>query len=262
MKVRVLGCAADIGQGCKTTAFLVDCHLLIDAGTGVGSLTREEMLAIDDVFLTHAHIDHIACLPLMVSATIIARAGRPLRVHALPPTLQALHAHIFNDIIWPDFSRLPTPAAPAITLHPLRIGEPVTLARGHTVEPLPASHGVPACGFAVRDRPHHAPWWVFSGDTEHCPAFWQRINTLRVGALTIETTFPSRERALAHLTKHLCSNTLAAELDQIAPGTRYPIYITHAKSAEGKTILREITRLNHPPAHGLHMLHAGQVFEI
>jgi len=259
MKVRVLGCAADIGQGGKTTSFLVDRDLLIDAGTGVCGLTREELLAIDDVFITHAHIDHIACLPLMVTA----RAVRPLRVHALPPTLHALRAHIFNGVIWPDFSCLPTPDAPAIALHPLRIGEPVALAGGHTVEPLPASHGVPACGFAVRDSTsHQAPWWVFSGDTEHCPAFWQRVNALHVGALTIEATFPNRDHALAHLTRHLCSETLAAELSQIAPGTSYPIHLTHAKPAESKTILREITRLTHPPEHGIHMLRAGQVFEV
>ncbi|MDR0275087.1 MAG: 3',5'-cyclic-nucleotide phosphodiesterase [Burkholderiaceae bacterium] len=260
MKVRVLGCAANIAQGCKTTSFLVDHDVLIDAGTGVGDLTREEMLRIDDVFITHAHMDHIACLPLMVGAVVTARAGRPLRIHALPQTLQALHAHIFNGIIWPDFSRLPSPGAPAITLHPIGIGEPV-LTRSHTVEPLPAHHGVPACGFAVRASAPDAPWWVFSGDTEHCPAFWQRINAMNVGALAIETTFPNRERALAQLTRHYCSETLATGLNQIAPGRHYPIHITHAKPSESKTILREIAQLAPSTTHPIHMLRAGQVFE-
>jgi len=262
MKVRVLGCAGGLVRGSKTTSFLVDHALLIDAGTGVGDLTREEMLAIDDIFLTHTHIDHLACLPLMVGAIATVREGRPVRIHALPQTLQALRAHIFNGVIWPDFTCLPSADTPAITLHPIRIGEHI-LASGHTVEPLPASHSVPACGFAVRaGNSGHAPWWVFSGDTDHCPAFWQRINAMTVGALVIEATFPTRDHALAQLTRHLCPETLTAELGQIAPGTRYPIYITHAKPAESAIILREITQLNHPCPHNIHMLHTGQVIEV
>ena len=114
MKVRVLGCSGAIARDCRTTAFLIDQDTLIDAGTGVGDLTREEMLRIDDVFLTHAHLDHIACLPLMVDTIASGRAGRPLRVHALPHTLAALRQHVFNDLIWPDFTRLPCPDAPLL----------------------------------------------------------------------------------------------------------------------------------------------------
>jgi phosphoribosyl 1,2-cyclic phosphodiesterase len=43
--------------------FLIDGRILIDAGTGVGDLTLDEMQAVDDVFLTHSHLDHIAALP-------------------------------------------------------------------------------------------------------------------------------------------------------------------------------------------------------
>ena len=75
MKVRVLGCSGAIARDCRTTAFLIDQDTLIDAGTGVGDLTREEMLRIEDVFLTHSHLDHVACLPLMVDSVGAARAG-------------------------------------------------------------------------------------------------------------------------------------------------------------------------------------------
>ena len=122
MKVRVLGCSGAIARDCRTTAFLIDQDTLIDAGTGVGDLTREEMLRIDDVFLTHAHLDHIACLPLMVDTIASGRAGRPLRVHALPHTLAALRQHVFNNLIWPDFTRLPCPDAPLLTFNPIDIG--------------------------------------------------------------------------------------------------------------------------------------------
>ena len=45
MKVRVLGCSGAIARDCRTTAFLVDEHILVDAGTGVGDLTVDEMRA-------------------------------------------------------------------------------------------------------------------------------------------------------------------------------------------------------------------------
>ena len=267
MRVRVLGCSGAIARDCKTTSFLVDQDVLIDAGTGVGDLTREEMLRIHDVFLTHSHLDHIACLPLMVDTIAAARAGQPLRVHALPHTLAALRQHIFNDLIWPDFSRLPSAESPLVTFHPLEVGA-VRHVQGRAIEVLPAEHAVPAVGYAVRGPQPDAPWWVFSGDTERNPAFWQRINQLDVHSLVIETAFSNRERELARLAKHLSPEVLADELDQIRAASRYPIYITHTKPAETESIMREIAQFDQvrPPrsevAHDIRWLSAGHVFEL
>ena len=88
MKIRVLGCSGAIAKGCKTTSFLVDGELLIDAGTGVGDLELDEMRKIDHVLLTHAHLDHVAALPLMVDACA-AKRDKPLQVFALPGTIAA-----------------------------------------------------------------------------------------------------------------------------------------------------------------------------
>ncbi len=44
LKVRVLGCSGSIGKDCRTTSFLLDDDLLLDAGTGVGDLTLDEIL--------------------------------------------------------------------------------------------------------------------------------------------------------------------------------------------------------------------------
>ncbi|MFM2111795.1 MAG: hypothetical protein RLZZ271_455, partial [Pseudomonadota bacterium] len=83
MHIKVLGCSGAIARDCRTTSFLVGERILIDAGTGVGDLSLNEMKLIDDVFLTHAHMDHIAALPLMIDACGAQRT-QPLRVHALP----------------------------------------------------------------------------------------------------------------------------------------------------------------------------------
>ena len=104
-----MGGSGAIAKDCRTTSFLLDHDLLVDAGTGVGDLTLDEMAGIDHVLLTHSHLDHVAALPLMVDA-VAAMRGTPLHVHALQGTIHALKTHIFNDIIWPDFSRIRTPA--------------------------------------------------------------------------------------------------------------------------------------------------------
>src|SRR5690349_16979640 len=114
MKVRVLGCSGAVAQHCRTTSFLLDHDVLVDAGTGVGDLTLDEMRRIDHVLLTHSHLDHIVSLPLMADAVASCRST-PIYVHALQATIDTLKAHIFNDSIWPDFSRIPTPAAPLIS---------------------------------------------------------------------------------------------------------------------------------------------------
>ena len=98
MKVRVLGCSGAIAKDCRTTSFLIDGDILIDAGTGVGDLTLDEMRGVDHVFLTHSHLDHVAALPLMVDA-VAARRTKPLQIHALAGTISALKAHIFNDLV-------------------------------------------------------------------------------------------------------------------------------------------------------------------
>lgn len=263
MKVRVLGCSGAIAKDCRTTSFLIDGEILVDAGTGVGDLTLEEMRRIDHVLLTHSHLDHVAALPLMVDA-IAAQRKSPLKIHALSGTIAALRAHIFNNVIWPDFSCIPTPQAPFISFHELSVGQ--TLQFGDKlVEVLPAVHTVPAVGYAVTAG---SGCWVFTGDTERNPALWARINQLNVAMLVIETAFSNREKDLARRSLHLSPEVLAAELDCIAKGKSYPIYITHTKPAETDQIMSEIQRFDQTQPFGPHVTHdirwlrAGQEFDL
>lgn len=264
MKVRVLGCSGAIARDCRTTSFLIDGDVLIDAGTGVGDLTLEEMRGIDHVFLTHSHLDHVAALPLMVDA-IASQRKTPLRIHALAGTIAALQDHVFNDLIWPDFSRIPSPEAPLISFHELGVGEVLEVGGKH-IEALPAVHTVPAVGYAVSTS--KAVWWVFSGDTERNPAFWARVNQMNVGMLVIETAFSNREKDLARRSLHLSPHVLADELECIARTKNFPIYITHTKPSETDLIMAEIQRFDQTQRfgsrvpHDIRWLRAGQEFEL
>ncbi|MGB8241848.1 MAG: MBL fold metallo-hydrolase, partial [Azonexus sp.] len=87
MKLRILGCSGGIGgEHLRTTSLLADDDILIDAGTGVGDLPIDELARIDHLFLTHTHLDHIACLPLMIDS-VADRRGKPLTVYGIPPVL-------------------------------------------------------------------------------------------------------------------------------------------------------------------------------
>jgi ribonuclease BN (tRNA processing enzyme) len=237
----------------------------------VGDLSLDEMAGIQHVLLTHSHLDHVAALPLMLDAVALQRLNSgagPLQVHALPETIATLQAHIFNQQVWPDFTRIPSPQAPLMRFVPLQVGQQLTLL-GKIVEVLPAAHSVPAVGFAVLglgSRGH----WVYSGDTGSNPAFWHRINQIAVSMLVIETAFSNQEADLAARSQHLAPSTLAAELAQICispPHTAYPVYITHTKPAETAQIMQDISRVNEEaprrePLHDIRWLSAGMQFEV
>ena len=263
VKIRVLGCSGAIAKDCRTTSFLIDGEVLIDAGTGVGDLSLEEMRRIDHVLLTHSHLDHIAALPLMVDS-VAAQRQTPVKVYALAGTIAALKAHVFNNVIWPDFTAIPSEQAPFVTFQEVRVGQTVQI-HDKFIEVLPAVHTVPAAGYAVTAG---TGCWVFTGDTERNPALWTRVNQLNVAMLVIETAFSNREKELAKRSLHLSPGVLADELDMIAKDKNYPIYITHTKPAETDMIMSEIQRFDQTApfgpnvTHDIRWLRAGQEFEI
>jgi ribonuclease BN (tRNA processing enzyme) len=264
MKVRVLGCSGAIARDCRTTSFLVDGDVLVDAGTGVGDLALEEMAGIGHVLLTHSHLDHVAALPLMIDS-VASQLVRPICIYALAGTIAALKAHVFNNVIWPDFSRIPSPEEPFIVFREIHVGQRLEIG-GKVIEVLPAVHTVPAVGYAI-SRPSGANW-VFTGDTERNAAFWHRINAMDVAALVIETAFSNREKDLARRSLHLSPLALAEELDCIEPGRSFPIYITHTKPAETALIMDEIRRFDQTQpfgpdvSHDIRWLRVGQEFEL
>lgn len=235
MKLRVLGCSGGIGgRHQRTTSFLLDHDILIDAGTGVAELSIAEMTAIDHVFLTHAHLDHIASLPLMIDA-VGDRRSKPLTVHAIPAVLDMLRQHIFNWSIWPDFSVLPSAEQPFMRYHAIETGVAISI-DGRSITALPVDHTVPAVGYCLDSG---AASLVFSGDTGPCDAFWQALNRLdRLRYLIIECAFSNQEQGLAEMSKHYCPDLLARELRKL--NHRCEIHITHLKPGQVETTMAEI----------------------
>ena len=258
MLVQVLGCSGAIAAGCRTTSFLLDDDVLVDAGTGVGDLPLDALARIEHILITHSHLDHVLSIGLLADSVIRQRQleGRPpIWVHALPETLAALRTHIFNGVIWPDFTRLPSAERPTLALTPIAVGETMEIG-GKKIEVLPAAHTVPAVGFGVDGG--SAGWWIFTGDTGPNPALWQRLSTMKVAHLVIETAFGDDERQLARISRHLCPSALGHELQNLAGSVE--VHITHIKPGEEQAVMAEIGRLGSP--HRISALAAGDTMRL
>lgn len=234
MKLRVLGCSGGIGGELRTTTLLLDHDTLIDAGTGAGDLSINELAQIDHVFVTHSHMDHVASIPFIVD-TVGWMRKKPLTLHATRETLAILQAHLFNWKLWPDFSQIPDAANPVLRYETVALGEAVTL-NGRRIIPLPANHVVPAVGYQLDSGRASL---VFTGDTTSNDALWPVVNQIaNLKYLIIETALSDREEALARVSKHLCPRLLAEELAKLKLTPE--IYITHLKPRESEFIMQQI----------------------
>ena len=239
MKLRVLGCSGGIGGNLHTTSFLLDHDVLIDAGTGVNELSLTELSQIDHIFITHSHLDHIACIPLLIDSVGSMR-DRPVTLYARTETIDILKTHLFNWKIWPDFSEIPNAKQPFMRYQAIALGEEIDLA-GRKITTLPANHVVPSVGYCLDSGENSL---VFTGDTTTNDPFWRVVNKIsNLKYLIIETAFSNSERELAILSKHLCPSLLAAELDKFTGCAE--VFITHLKPGEMELIMDEVNHSEH-----------------
>ena len=235
MRLRVLGCSGGIGgRHLRTTSFLVDGDILIDAGTGVGDLSLAELSLIDHIFITHSHLDHVTSIPFLVD-TVGGMRAKPLIVYATRATTEILKNHLFNWAIWPDFTEIPTPEAPFLRYQEIELGQTLNLG-GREITPIPARHTVPAVGYQLDSGQASL---VFTGDTGPNEALWRAVNRIRnLKYLIIETAFSNKERQLAEVSRHLCPEMLAEELGKLERNAE--IYVTHLKPGEIELTMQEI----------------------
>lgn len=234
MKLRVLGCSGGIGGELRTTSMLLDHDTLIDAGTGVGDLSINELAQIDHIFITHSHMDHVATIPFIVD-TVGWMRDKPVTLHATRETLAILKDHLFNWKLWPDFSQIPDPKAPFMRYETVVPGSTVAL-DGRGITPLPANHVVPAVGYQLDSGRANL---VFTGDTTSNDALWPVVNRIaNLKYLIIETALSDRDLELARISKHLCPSLLAGELAKLKLTPE--IYITHLKPRESELIMQQI----------------------
>ena len=257
MKLRVLGCSGGVALQQYTTSMLVDEDVLIDVGTGAATLELDSMAKLRHVFITHSHLDHIASLPLIVDTIFAELMAEPIHIYALPATIKALKDNIFNWVIWPDFSVLPTAEKPVMIYHEIEPGT-VTELDGRRFEAIEVNHTVPTIAFRV-DTGDGSKSFAFSGDTTTNDTLWPALNAHPdLNLLIVESAFSDEEFELAKLSKHYCPILLANDLRKLKH--RPKVGVSHLKPNEEFTVLDQCHALMKD--WDLYPLNSDDVFEL
>ncbi|HSP00854.1 MAG TPA: 3',5'-cyclic-nucleotide phosphodiesterase [Thioalkalivibrio sp.] len=256
MRVEVLGCSGGIGGRRRTSALRVDQDILLDCGTGVGDMSSEDLAGIRHVFLTHSHLDHVACLPMLVDTLFAELTREPLTVYATGACIEILQNHIFNWQIWPDFQTLPAPDSPVVRFQVMEPGEVLSL-RGRRIEMLPVVHTVPACGYRVQEEGGGA--FAYSGDCTTNDGLWAALNASdTLDLLVVECAFGDGEMDLARRAGHYCPQLLVEDLAKLGHDPR--ICITHLKPGEEARVFAQLRE--RAPGRALVQLRGGEVFRV
>lgn len=252
MKLRVLGCAGAELPGHNPSAFLLDDAFLLDAGTVGSVLEEEEQYRLENILITHPHLDHIRGIPTLADNVIIGGHAQQVKVWSIAPVIEALQNHLMNGVIWPDFSKIPSPEAPVVSYAEI-VPERMFAAGGYEVTAFLVNHTVPAVGYRVSGG---GATLLYTGDTGPTERIWQMAG--KVSALIVEVSFPSEMEEMAIMTGHLTPQLLLGELAKL-PLLPPRILITHLKPQYLKDIKAQLDALNIP---GIELLYDGAVYEL
>jgi 3',5'-cyclic-nucleotide phosphodiesterase len=239
VELRVVGCHGGETPRHRTSAFVLDERLAIDAGSLTSGLELDAQCALEAVLVSHAHLDHIRDLATIADNR--AQNGcKPLLVVGTKPTLGVLRKHFFNNLLWPDFSAIPSLAKPTLKYMELKLEVPTKVA-GYTVRAIAVTHTIDSSAFVVEGKDGSL---AYSGDTGPTERLWEVLNeTPRLKAMLMEVSFPNDEQRVATLSGHHTPKTLAAELKKYKNASDLPFLLYHIKPSFQAKVERECARI-------------------
>lgn len=251
MRYHVLGCSGGEAPGFRLSSFLIEGRLLIDTGSVVSVLEVAQQAKIDHILLTHSHLDHTGGLPLLAD-NIFGMRATPVQVHGIAPTLDGVRRNLLNDVLWPDFTRIPSSAFPTLLYREVPEDSPCELG-GFTVTAIRVNHTVECVAFFIQGR---RGTLLHVGDTGPTDAIWRHAQSVpRLLAVCIETTFPNRLQEVADASGHLTPQAVEKELQKLDRDV--PAYVYHLKPSYRQEILAELKRLRRP---AVHILENGKLY--
>lgn len=235
----MVGCHGGETPQHRTSAFVLDDRLAIDAGSLTSGMGIDDQARLQACLVSHAHLDHIRDLASIVDNRF--QVGAPsLLVGATAPTIAALRAHFFNNIIWPDFTVLPDRANPAIRFVELKPEKVVELA-GYQVRAVEVNHTIDTAGFIVESKTGAI---AYSGDTGPTDRLWELLAEVpNLKALLLEVSFPNRQQRLATLSGHHTPQTLLADLKKLDSPKDLPTLLYHMKPVFQRELESECAKL-------------------
>ena len=257
MKFQVVGCSGSQIPGMHLSCFLINDHILFDAGSAAANLPLVSQGRITDIFLSHAHLDHsggILYLADNLIELVAVEDREPVRVRGLEDVLLSVRKNLLNNTIWPDFTVIPH-KKPVLGFEPMEPGQTVSLA-GYRVATFPVNHATCASGFVIWGE-NEEENLAYTGDMGVSDQWWAWLNTLGfpIRNLVVETSFPNDMEELAHLSKHLTPRLLRRELNKLE--SKPALYIGHMKATFIGKIFTELR--SELMGYKFHMLRQGEV---
>lgn len=235
------------------SCFVVDDSVAIDAGSLAMAASAVQKKQIRDVVLTHAHLDHIAGLPLFID-DLFASLDVPVCVHALPEVIATLERDIFNWEIYPRFSELKNQNGAVMKYEPFAVGDEFSV-RHLRLKSIAVNHKVSTVGLVVSDGQTK---FALSSDTSEIHEFWQVLNAEEnLSALLVECAFPNELEELAQVSHHLTPKILKKELGKFNR-KECSIYVVNIKPMYRDEVVRQISELE---IENLQILEVGQIYE-
>jgi cAMP phosphodiesterase len=216
---------------------VINDRLAIDAGSLAMAATDKIRRELRDVVLTHAHLDHIAGLPLFVD-DLFANLDTPITVHALKEVIEVLERDVFNWSVFPRFSELSISSGPAILYKPLQFGSTFNAA-GLNCRLFRADHKVPSAGVIVSDDESTV---AITGDTASLEALGGEILTIKnLRAILVECAFPDELADIARNSHHMTPAVLQRELTKLQPTC--PVFVINIKPRYRDQVVQQLIEL-------------------
>ncbi len=197
MRLHLLGTAGYHPNEFRDTPCLMlpECGVVLDAGTGMHRLRELVQTRTLDIFLTHAHLDHVVGLTYL-TGLLYDRPLDRISVHGEAEKLQALDEHLFSPFLFP--------VRPPFSWSPL--AGPVTLPDGGSVHSFPLRHPGGAVGYRL-SWPGRSLAYVTDATAEPDASYLDEIRGVDV--LVHECFFPDGWEQRAAMTGHSCLSPVA-----------------------------------------------------
>jgi ribonuclease BN (tRNA processing enzyme) len=256
MKIKVLGCYGGQLPGFNLAGFLIDGSVMLDAGTIGLKLSINEQRKVRNVFISHAHADHIGALP-MFAVNITSNKAASVEISAAAVTLKAIKDHILNWVIWPDFSKINNAGGKPVFKY-REIPKTGWLKAGaYSVKTVPVNHTIPAFGLIIRKSGKYA---VYTGDTKQTDELWKEAARLgkNLKSVIIEAAYPNNMREMAERSGHLVPHTVELELKKLG-ALKPKIFIVHMKPEYAVQIEEEIGKIR---GYDITMMDEGKTYNL
>ena len=239
MKMKVLGCSGSEFPGRNPSGFLLDGKTVFDAGSLTKALNIKDQLKVENIFITHAHLDHVIGIPFLLDNITVGNIWHKVNIISISPVIKTVKKNILNNSIWPDFTVIPNTHNGIVNFIELKDGHSMRI-DGCTITPYKVHHSVPAIGYLIEDE--KGKRLFYTGDTGPTGSTWKKLGNKQIHCLIIEVSFPNQLEEIALKSGHLTPRLFHRELSKLKPLPER-ILITHLKPQYFKTIRTELLRL-------------------